>query len=306
MGMCHDPGEGSSPLARGLLRRQPEVHRHEGIIPARAGFTLFLRLAVFVTWDHPRSRGVYASQFHTVNRQEGSSPLARGLRIIPDAIHDLDGIIPARAGFTNHSSSSHSISTDHPRSRGVYAWGRFADSVGTGSSPLARGLPGGCVTHVRGFRIIPARAGFTVLRRPRPHRLRDHPRSRGVYHWRYAIVTPGTGSSPLARGLRPRAVRRCHGRGIIPARAGFTEWLDSRVSGFADHPRSRGVYRWVWAWGQPLGGSSPLARGLPTCTQPDPPHERIIPARAGFTPLGILCMEIRLDHPRSRGVYTAG
>ena len=71
---------GSSPLARGLLVFGDELTEPRRIIPARAGFTLFCLSAVRGTWDHPRSRGVYASQFHTVNRQEGSSPLARGLR----------------------------------------------------------------------------------------------------------------------------------------------------------------------------------------------------------------------------------
>ena len=58
---------------------------------------------------------------------------------------------------------------------------RIEADVTEGSSPLARGLParpaGGGV-H-RG--IIPARAGFTVLRGPGHLGRRDHPRSRGVY-----------------------------------------------------------------------------------------------------------------------------
>ena len=34
-----------------------------------------------------------------------------------------------------------------------------------------------------------------------------------------------------------------------------------------------------------------------------PVHVGIIPARAGFTPCVMICVQGRLDHPRSRGVY---
>ena len=34
----------------------------------------------------------------------GSSPLARGLLMIPVMVDDLTGIIPARAGFTSEAS----------------------------------------------------------------------------------------------------------------------------------------------------------------------------------------------------------
>ena len=75
-------------------------------------------------------------------------------------------------------------------------------NVTPGSSPLARGL----LTELRRLseevRIIPARAGFTIIASTVDLELPDHPRSRGVY-----VVTSGKGtdfmgSSPLARGLR--------------------------------------------------------------------------------------------------------
>ena len=114
--------------------------------------------------------------------------------------------------------------------------------------------------------IIPARAGFTgpLL---------------GV------VGGPG-GSSPLARGLR-RPLRP-HGmlRRIIPARAGFTRGMSRSTTTCADHPRSRGVYCARQDGALRLGGSSPLARGLP------------MQQKHLWIP--------RLDHPRSRGVYVSG
>ena len=72
-------------------------------------------------------------------------------------------------------------------------------------------------------RIIPARAGFTPGRRAWVTRLRDHPRSRGVYIDGVDDRLLKVGSSPLARGLPVSLMRE-------PSRR-------------ADHPRSRGVYR---------------------------------------------------------------
>ena len=111
------------------------------------------------------------------------------------------------------------------------------------------------------------------------------------------------GSSPLARGLPLRMIlgRLC-GR-IIPARAGFTceDIVESHVG--SDHPRSRGVYKVGDGHGDPLVGSSPLARGLQRPVDRPGGLRGIIPARAGFTPEGRRPLRMIADHPRSRGVY---
>ena len=71
----------------------------------------------------------------------------------------------------------------------------------SGSSPLARGLPPGLGGAADDARIIPARAGFTVLRYNNITGDEDHPRSRGVYPGVHVEGLPPRGSSPLARGL---------------------------------------------------------------------------------------------------------
>ena len=71
-------------------------------------------------------------------------------------------------------------------------------------------------------RIIPARAGFTVLPSTVWMVDPDHPRSRGVYSYFVSKKGPYEGSSPLARGLREDELKGNEIRGIIPARAGFT------------------------------------------------------------------------------------
>ena len=215
--------------------------------------------------------------------RRGSSPLARGLRRRTPQRSPADRIIPARAGFTPTAAPKSPASTDHPRSRGVYEVVTLGTSGSDGSSPLARGLRGDDLQGRQRYGIIPARAGFTALRRPSSGRCRDHPRSRGVYTGGVKGRDGKRGSSPLARGLRDPAEISAAPTGIIPARAGFTGEARCRARWRPDHPRSRGVY--CRRWRRSLAGL------------------RIIPARAGFTghhPQGGVR---QWDHPRSRGVY---
>ena len=152
-----------------------------------------------------------------------------------------------------------------------------------GSSPLARGLPNERAVTVSHAGIIPARAGFTAMKRALAAEFADHPRSRGVYLMGRRIQAAPFGSSPLARGLHVAAREFNIGAGIIPARAGFTAMSRRASSLGRDHPRSRGVYSTMPTDLKVSAGSSPLARGLRWRKPEDPGDRRIIPARAGFT-----------------------
>ena len=195
---------------------------------------------------------------------------------------------------------------------------------GWGSSPLARGLRRTASSPRLRGRIIPARAGFTRqggMGRPSGW---DHPRSRGVYSPHGSAPACLSGSSPLARGLPAQHGIDRLGRGIIPARAGFTAGGFGASGHLSDHPRSRGVYAGTdFPAGIIAGiiparagfttrnraqrmnrmGSSPLARGLRTKKIVSLILRRIIPARAGFTRNDRGEDQRHGDHPRSRGVY---
>ena len=192
---------------------------------------------------------------------------------------------------------------DHPRSRGVYPVSHGEPDTLEGSSPLARGLPRPLPPGRHRVRIIPARAGFTVGCGGVDGRRGDRPRSRGVYLNGEAVPRRFMGSSPLARGLPPRFLRRRHDGRIIPARAGFTRRAVVGRRPPPDHPRSRGVYPFSPRPTPGDSGSSPLARGLlgDAVDEGDPPG--IIPARAGFTRRRSTPPAASTDHPRSRGVY---
>ena len=100
MPSCGTSGNGSSPLARGLLIVVVVIDDLLGIIPARAGFTCPSAGRARHERDHPRSRGVYATSHAHEQLLEGSSPLARGLLPLPARRMISERIIPARAGFT--------------------------------------------------------------------------------------------------------------------------------------------------------------------------------------------------------------
>ena len=133
-------GAGSSPLARGLLKKLKIYSPRQRIIPARAGFTPLPCTKDMVGADHPRSRGVYNISLSLFLLRIGSSPLARGLQ--KGCHHEIliPGIIPARAGFTGLIPRLKVSTRDHPRSRGVYSAPAAVAAMPAGSSPLARGL----------------------------------------------------------------------------------------------------------------------------------------------------------------------
>ena len=295
--------QGSSPLARGLHLCRGSPVRRGGIIPARAGFTTRLRGIPTARRDHPRSRGVYGRQGAGYMTRFGSSPLARGLRTAIRVAAVIDGIIPARAGFTFKPGGLTAAQRDHPRSRGVYSSPQDPTSPHTGSSPLARGLLTHPLERTLRARIIPARAGFTTVWFEINRPVGDHPRSRGVYYSGQGANARAGGSSPLARGLLLVYGGFGDFSGIIPARAGFTAAGVSRPRLIRDHPRSRGVYPpAIWGGGR-SEGSSPLARGLRGLRSGGRFRARIIPARAGFTAYLSGTGSGIEDHPRSRGVY---
>ena len=196
---------GSSPRVRGLPVRTSSILPCQRIIPARAGFTAFFGVCCGGGWDHPRACGVYMRPRLMKESPRGSSPRVRGLHPEEKHVHEGNGIIPARAGFTTPSTPSRTSPRDHPRACGVYAVVLANGGSVEGSSPRVRGLPFGQVLLDLEGRIIPARAGFTV---GRPHGfpwgrlgLTDHPRACGVYGascWGWSSCS---GSSPRVRGL---------------------------------------------------------------------------------------------------------
>ena len=217
---------GSSPLARGTLRRGRIHRRYAGIIPACAGNTRMRICSSSTSRDHPRLRGEHDDLPFLVLNDVGSSPLARGTHIQQRTGGQQGGIIPACAGNTVPHGTAWNGDRDHPRLRGEHGSIASYAIQPTGSSPLARG------THHarqrargRGPRrhgIIPACAGNTDIERGIEFLGGDHPRLRGEHTAPSTSTVYCAGSSPLARGTRRVSAGIPGPLRIIPACAGNT------------------------------------------------------------------------------------
>ena len=152
---------GSSPLARGALQRMVTLRCRAGLIPARAGST--------------------STATATLLGDVGSSPLARGARTRQARPTATPGLIPARAGSTARTTTTCPSWTAHPRSRGEHIASTSGLEPDAGSSPLARGALGEVEGDPRLVRLIPARAGSTMILAFSQVRASAHPRSRGEH-----------------------------------------------------------------------------------------------------------------------------
>ena len=97
-----DPATGSSPRVRGKRPVAGESDGLVGLIPARAGKTQVGMTLWGCSWAHPRACGENAIRAETVNGLRGSSPRVRGKRTHDGRGRRPRGLIPARAGKTQH------------------------------------------------------------------------------------------------------------------------------------------------------------------------------------------------------------
>ena len=210
-------------------------------------------------------------------------------------------IIPACAGKSPRRLDFVIQPEDHPRLRGEKMASSMWSACVCGSSPLARGKGVDGLRESRFFRIIPACAGKSGLRKPRHKRNRDHPRLRGEKGDNMDQRSFTEGSSPLARGKGYQRAPLLSWLGIIPACAGKSSLSCVTVNFVRDHPRLRGEKAIFAAALGRMTGSSPLARGKAAGVDPETGEIRIIPACAGKS-FDVLCFSWPVwDHPRLRG-----
>ena len=213
-----------------------------GLIPARAGNTLQPRHTRINTRAHPRSRGEHCPAPGRLAAVLGSSPLARGTLCRQFRVLVARGLIPARAGNTPELLDIPGTFGAHPRSRGEHEIQDYDGIPLGGSSPLARGTLTAILRACGRVGLIPARAGNTGEKLYSSGVAGAHPRSRGEHIGAVYVSVSVVGSSPLARGTRFIPDALMQSSGLIPARAGNTRLIRSRVSEMRAHPRSRGEH----------------------------------------------------------------
>ena len=116
-------------------------------------------------------------------------------------------------------------------------------------------------------------------------------------------LTP-RGSSPHTRGALRQVRLGGTGRRIIPAYAGSTSSVWTRLGPSSDHPRIRGEHGRGDGVLLPARGSSPHTRGALQLVDLGVVRARIIPAYAGSTGEGMNARAPLTDHPRIRGEHS--
>ena len=105
---------------RGTLGAEHEHVLERGIIPADAGNTLPLLMALAISRDHPRGCGEHYFIDSLNGFGNGSSPRMRGTHDVSYGQDDDEGIIPADAGNTTYPDPPPTGRPDHPRGCGEH------------------------------------------------------------------------------------------------------------------------------------------------------------------------------------------
>ena len=312
---------GSSPRVRGKLGAVDARLHTLGIIPARAGKTRPARHRQGPGAAHPRACGENFTRTPAVRSPGGSSPRVRGKqsacsrsearrRLIParagkTSTQDVSTrpwrLIPARAGKTKPRSRIAWLNSAHPRACGENRRRAWESMDSWGSSPRVRGKLWSVRRAGGEPRLIPARAGKTMLRRKSPVYIAAHPRACGENVRGSDTSRRPVGSSPRVRGKRIPPHQGEEARRLIPARAGKTQGGSPVSWIWRAHPRACGENLMSTRVVAATAGSSPRVRGKPGDQGLRLPREGLIPARAGKTSPRPRPRRAAGAHPRACG-----
>ena len=195
------PG-GLSPLARGTPPLRSSTRSISRFIPAGAGNSRSILLALFRLAVYPRWRGELCIKTGVKNFAVGLSPLARGTRTRDAPRFVGTRFIPAGAGNSHHDARATRQGSVYPRWRGELISPGISCSRGRSLSPLARGT-----LFMRGSksprrRFIPAGAGNSGESGCVHQWSSVYPRWRGELRSEWLRSSHFFGLSPLARGTR--------------------------------------------------------------------------------------------------------
>ena len=203
LGLTAD-GVGSSPRGRGGLPSSGIRRRWRGLIPAWAGRSSAWNTASAAARAHPRVGGEVLHSNAAGDAMVGSSPRGRGGPIWRPVRVERHGLIPAWAGRSWDGPRLSDCDRAHPRVGGEVPTPTDLFRVAEGSSPRGRGGPP--LRHLRASvrGLIPAWAGRSTARAPRPTLDGAHPRVGGEVTFYSPTAGILEGSSPRGRGGRDR------------------------------------------------------------------------------------------------------
>ena len=292
---------GSSPRVRGKRIRHASMCIAPGLIPACAGKTASPPAGSPPRGAHPRVCGENCETLAVSGTTRGSSPRVRGKLKGSSPFRSTFGLIPARAGKTSIRSYRAILTAAHPRACGENLPEPAGPEMNRGSSPRVRGKPRLSCVLPSLLGPIPARAGKTSLVVQEDSGMRAHPRACGENLAGDEDLHGWSGSSPRVRGKRDRRRNRDRSTGLIPARAGKTSSRASSPPSAWAHPRACGENKTQVLKAHFGDGSSPRVRGKPDRQRRRRQRQRLIPARAGKTPIDPVPARTPGAHPRACG-----
>ena len=133
--------QGSSPRGRGKHVREAKVQDSLGLIPAWAGKTIEIGVAVSAARAHPRVGGENRDGDRDALTLHGSSPRGRGKLLEADFQMTYNRLIPAWAGKTRTRRPGSTGTGAHPRVGGENSHHQHTGRSPMGSSPRGRGKP---------------------------------------------------------------------------------------------------------------------------------------------------------------------
>ena len=152
---------GSSPRVRGKRKVYVDSLNIARLIPARAGKTGRPHRSSSRPRAHPRACGENRRSATCSRCSAGSSPRVRGKPTAGILSRTAGGLIPARAGKTQHHRPPSRPYTAHPRACGENSNETILRVPSAGSSPRVRGKRPGVSPAGAAHGLIPARAGKT-------------------------------------------------------------------------------------------------------------------------------------------------
>ena len=191
----------------------------------------------------------------------GSPPRVRGTALPAAGSITSPGITPACAGNRHRAGETILPYWDHPRVCGEQLAGIPFEVQHSGSPPRVRGTVVG--PHIRVYEagITPACAGNRRCLCSGKQPCRDHPRVCGEQGGFSCGGTRGRGSPPRVRGTGYAHRGPPRYRGITPACAGNSAYLQSPAILLQDHPRVCGEQLAAPLSCGSLWGSPPRVRG---------------------------------------------
>ena len=266
-----------SPIRMPSVAARGSSPRERGSPTGSSGTTPVLRA-------HPRASGEHESSSDVISQQGGSSPRERGAHPGQGTARLGLGLIPARAGSTTQADRRATEQRAHPRASGEHLRHGGAPSWGVGSSPRERGARRRVRLRQRPGRLIPARAGSTLVDHAHAGSRPAHPRASGEHQPPPEERARIWGSSPRERGAHRAIAGAEVARGLIPARAGSTRQVRSGCGSTRAHPRASGEHQRASNCSAWRRGSSPRERGARRMQVPLDHRAGLIPAGAGSTP----------------------